>query len=237
MDLELGNSGPWVRVRHGPEMHILAPNCWSGNTYPKTFKLVAGKNGEWEILENLVHSFSFRSHPLFKPFVFFWFGIHKLARHLHPVNWKYCCARPIAAPRNGRRDNVEGIMITWGTSPPPILQIHSLHQVATGTPSHVPLQRRAMIIAIYRGFGNALVLGPIVWSPQTGTRHWNAFLVPISHLFNWTILQFCGYFDRKTMFPHQEPWVRGTPLEEHGTNSPRGVLLLTVLREHPPVGG
>ena len=189
MDLELGNSGPWVRVRHGPEMHILAPNCWSGNTYPKTFKLVAGKNGEWEILENLVHSFSFRSHPLFKPFIFFWFGIHKLARHLHPVNWKYCCARPIAAPRNGRRDNVEGIMITWGTSPPPILQIHSLHQVATGTPSHVPLRCRAMVllvVAIFRGSVTFAWSLPRNW-------HWRAFVVEISFFFNWEFSSFFGH--------------------------------------------
>jgi len=48
---------------------------------------------------------------------------------------------------------------------PPILQIHSLHQVAMGTPSHVPFQRRAIIIAFFA------VLGPIAWSPQTGTWH------------------------------------------------------------------
>jgi len=68
-------------------------------------------------------------------------------------------ARPTFAPRNGRRDNVEGIMSTWGTSSPPILQIHSLHQVAMGTPSHVPLQRRAIIVAIFRGSG-ATPYGP-----------------------------------------------------------------------------
>jgi len=56
MDLELGKSGPWVRVRHGPEMQILAPNCWSRNTYPKTYKQVAGKTGEWKKLENLVQN-------------------------------------------------------------------------------------------------------------------------------------------------------------------------------------
>jgi len=56
-------------------------------------------------------------------------------------------------PERSRRDYVGGIMTTWGTSPPPILQIHSLYQVAMGTPSHVPLQRRAIIIAIFSGSG------------------------------------------------------------------------------------
>jgi len=40
-----------------------------------------------------------------------------------------------------------------GHSPPHILQIHSLHQFATGTPSHVPLRRRGRMIAIFGGFG------------------------------------------------------------------------------------
>jgi len=33
------------------------------------------------------------------------------------------------------------------------VQLHSLLQVATGTPCHLPLRRRAIIIAILRGFG------------------------------------------------------------------------------------
>ena len=44
-------------------------------------------------------------------------------------------------------------MTMWWTSPPPLLQIHSLHQVAMDTPSHVPLQRRAIIITILPGSG------------------------------------------------------------------------------------
>jgi len=44
-------------------------------------------------------------------------------------------------------------MSVWGPSPSHILQIHSLHQVATGTPSHVPLRRRGIIITIFRGSG------------------------------------------------------------------------------------
>ena len=62
-------------------------------------------------------------------------------------------ARPTAAPSIGRRDKVGGIMSIWWTSPPPILQIHSLHQVAMGTASHIPLQRRAIIITIFRSSG------------------------------------------------------------------------------------
>ena len=46
-----------------------------------------------------------------------------------------------------------GKMSVWGENPPHILQIHLLHQVATVTPSHVPLRRRGIIIAIFRGSG------------------------------------------------------------------------------------
>jgi len=67
--------------------------------------------------------------------------------------WNIVTARPTAAPRNSGRDNAAGIMIIWWTSPPLILQIHSLHQVATGTPFHVPLRRRGIIITIFHGFG------------------------------------------------------------------------------------
>jgi len=78
-------------------------------------------------------------------------------------NWRFWCknesfwsivgARNIAAPRIGERDNEAGIMSIWGPSLPHILQIRSLHQFATGTPSHVPNRRRGIIIAIFRGFG------------------------------------------------------------------------------------
>jgi len=40
-----------------------------------------------------------------------------------------------------------------GTSPPRILQIHSLYQVAKDTPSYVPLWRSEIIITIFHGFG------------------------------------------------------------------------------------
>ena len=63
------------------------------------------------------------------------------------------------APRNSGRDDTAGIIIVWWTSPPLILQIHSLHQVATGTPSHLPPRRRGIIIAIFHDFGtNSMVL-------------------------------------------------------------------------------
>jgi len=48
--------------------------------------------------------------------------------------------------------------------PPPILQVHSLHQIAMGTPSHVPLQRRAIIITVFRGSGtNCTMMVPSDW--------------------------------------------------------------------------
>ena len=45
--------------------------------------------------------------------------------------WNIVGARPTAAPRNRGRDDAAGIIIVWRTSPPHILQIHSLDQVAT----------------------------------------------------------------------------------------------------------
>jgi len=44
--------------------------------------------------------------------------------------WMIVGARPTAAPRNSGRDNASGIMVVWRTSPPRILQIQSLHQIA-----------------------------------------------------------------------------------------------------------
>jgi len=67
--------------------------------------------------------------------------------------WNIVSARSTAAPRIGGRDNAAGIMIVWRTSPPLILHIHPLHQVATVTPSHVPLRRRGIIITIFHGIG------------------------------------------------------------------------------------
>jgi len=53
-----------------------------------------------------------------------------------PVMLKCCrCTTYYTAPRNIGRDNAAGLMIIWGTSPPRILQIHSMHQVTTDTPS------------------------------------------------------------------------------------------------------
>jgi len=53
-------------------------------------------------------------------------------------------------------------MSVWGPSPPPILQIHSLHQVSTVTASHVPLRRRGIIISIFRGSGTNCMV-PTDW--------------------------------------------------------------------------
>ena len=44
-------------------------------------------------------------------------------------------------------------MSVWGPRSSLILQIHSLHQFATVTSSHVPLRRRGIIIAIFGGSG------------------------------------------------------------------------------------
>ena len=50
-------------------------------------------------------------------------------------------ARPTAAPRNGRRDNAVRIMTIWWTSPPPILQIHSLHHCFSDVLLFYPQQK------------------------------------------------------------------------------------------------
>jgi len=70
--------------------------------------------------------------------------------------------RPIAAPCIMGRDNEAGKTSAWGPSPSHILQIHSLHQFATVTPSHVPLRRRGIIIAIFRGSGTNFMV-PSDW--------------------------------------------------------------------------
>ena len=67
------------------------------------------------------------------------------------VIWSIVSAHPTAAPRICAINDEVGIVNIWGLSPPDILQIHSLHQVATGNPSHVPLRCRGIIIAIFRG--------------------------------------------------------------------------------------
>jgi len=93
------------------------------------------KIGDWKKLETLVQKQSF---------------------------WNIVGARPTAAPRNSGRDNAARRMMTWWTSLPHILQIHSLHQVATGTPFHVPLRRREIIITIFHGFGTNCMV-PSIW--------------------------------------------------------------------------
>jgi len=51
------------------------------------------------------------------------------------------------------RDDAAERMTIWWTSPPPILQIHSRHQVAMGTAVHVPLRCHAIIVTIFRSSG------------------------------------------------------------------------------------
>jgi len=73
--------------------------------------------------------------------------------------WNIAGARTLQAPHNSGRDNAAGIIIVRWTSPPLILQIHSLHQIATVTPSHVPPRRHGIIIVIFHYFGtNCMVL-------------------------------------------------------------------------------
>jgi len=83
-----------------------------------------------------------------------------------PVNWNYC--RCTTYCRTQQRQERSVGMTIWWTSPHPIIesadsQIQSLHQVATGTPSHVPLQRRAIIITMFRGSGTNCMVGPYIF--------------------------------------------------------------------------
>ena len=68
--------------------------------------------------------------------------------------------RPTAAPRNGGSNNKVGIMRIWGTSPPRILQNHSLHQA-----SQFPFSSLALC--------NHWIIANFVWSLQwrLGTEH------------------------------------------------------------------
>jgi len=98
-------------------------------------RLAIEKIGDWTKLEILVQNQSF---------------------------WYIVGARPTAEPRNSRSDNAAGIMIIWWNSPSRILQIHSVHQVAAGTPFYVPLRRRRIIITILHGFGTNCIV-PSDW--------------------------------------------------------------------------
>jgi hypothetical protein len=104
-----------------------------------------------------------------------------------PANLKYCQWRPTSAPqsRNGVRDNASGIMIKWGTSPPCILQIHSLHQVATGAPSHVLLRCCGIIITTFHGIGtNCIVPSDWDWAPKRVCGpNYRSYLIGTSPIF------------------------------------------------------
>ena len=93
-------------------------------------------------------------------------------------------ARPTAAPSIGRRDKVGGIMSIWWTSPPPILRFTHCTKLPWAL---LPIFLFSAVQLLSPFFA---VLGPIVWSPQTETWHWSSFVVPISDLFKWRIVQF-----------------------------------------------
>ena len=78
------------------------------------------------------------------------------------VIWEYCWCTTYSAPRISGRNNEAGKIIVWAPRPLHILQIHSLHQVATVSLSHVPLQCRGIIIAIFRGSGTNCMV-PSYW--------------------------------------------------------------------------
>ena len=99
--------------------------------------------------------------------------------HIHQVKWTYVCLYPCmdahgahAGARVHTHNHIPTRAYThtkietyitfflvsvwhfvWAPSPLHILQIHSLHQVATVTPSHVSLRCRGINIAIFRGSG------------------------------------------------------------------------------------
>jgi len=66
-------------------------------------------------------------------------------------------------------------MSVWGPSPLHILQIYSLQQFATVTPSYVPLRRRGTIIAIFQVRGSGI---NCIVSVQIETKYQSAFLGP-----------------------------------------------------------
>jgi len=77
------------------------------------------------------------------------------------------------------------------TNPLLIPQIHSLHQSATGTPSHVPLRRRGITIVIVRG-SEICCMRSIAWSTANATQvHlWSQFHI----LLNWRFSNFSGHY-------------------------------------------
>jgi len=85
-------------------------------------------------------------------------------------------------------------MSIWGPSPPPVLQIHSLRQVATGTPSHVPL-RCCGINTHFSRFWDQLY-GPFRLGLGTELCLWSQFHI----LFNWRISNFVGWWGMHSKF-------------------------------------
>jgi len=77
------------------------------------------------------------------------------------------------------------------TSPLLIPQIHSLHQSATGTPSHVPIRRREIMIVIVR-VSEIYCMTSIAWSTGNGTEvHlWSQFHI----LLDWRFSKFSGHY-------------------------------------------
>ena len=129
---------------------------------PLVPSLVAEKTGEWKILVNLVQNQSIGS---------------------------IVGARHTATPRNGRRVHVGEIMtIWWWTSPLLKVEIHSPHQVTMGTTSHVPLQRRAIIITIFRGYGTNCMV-PSDWDSWLDTELYLWFQFQIYLRWGWVFLE------------------------------------------------
>jgi len=67
-----------------------------------------------------------------------------------------------------------------------------MHQVAMGTPSHVPLQRHALIIAIFRGFWDQFN-GPLRLGLGTEVRLWSYFQIYLTREF-YSFLATCLHY-------------------------------------------
>jgi len=114
-----------------------------------------------------------------------------------PVILRYCwrCCSTTAAPpsRNSRRDNAAGILIIWWTSPPRILQIHSVNQFCTTTPFHVPISFFLSSSAPWNNYHHFprfwdQLYGPLQLGLSTEMHLWFQFHVWL----NWRISIFFG---------------------------------------------
>ena len=117
-------TGTWEEIWLRPTLNVFGSRVWS-----KNWQWVSqGCRSYYQVQKkSFVWSCNFVSFFISSPHIRFFQILVFLCKTRHLVG-----ARS-QAPRDGGTDNAAGIISIWGPSPPPILQIHSKHEVYNGT--------------------------------------------------------------------------------------------------------